>query len=63
MPYKREYEKWADRLFKSVPSKNPELIEQTYLLIKAWEKGSRDPWKDFDTTLLTFKILISWLGK
>lgn len=50
----RKYKKWADLLFKSVPSENPELREQTYFWIKAWENGSAGPWEDFGATSLTF---------
>lgn len=51
---RRKYQKWADLLFNSVPSENPELKEQTYFWIKAWERGAVGPWKDFGVTSLTF---------
>jgi len=49
-----KYQKWAKTIFKSFPSKTPELKRPVYFWITAWEKGNIGPWKEFGETSLTF---------
>ncbi|MDY0129352.1 MAG: DNA-processing protein DprA [Methanosarcina vacuolata] len=49
-----KYEKWVNVLFKSGFSAKPELKEQIFIWVVAWNKENVGPWKEFGPISLEF---------
>jgi DNA processing protein len=49
-----KYERWANTLFKSEFSGRPELKEQVFIWVTAWNKENVGPWKEFGSISLEF---------
>lgn len=51
---RQKYKIWANVLFKSGSSPKPELKEQVFIWVTAWNKENMGPWKDFGPISLEF---------
>lgn len=50
---RKNYIRWAETLFESVPTLTPQLRQPAYFWATAWRSGSEGPWKELGSTPLT----------